>query len=550
MGSNGPDIRHRIGQIHRENRRRFFVPLRSACLGKGGRAGLVGKNEQMRLVLKRRHNRLRIIPQLVRHKVPLWQRSRGLPKGVLAGAVAGVPGLFDKGIKVVAHGPRVTRWERAGERDQAGPRFRQSDVGPTTALQQGMNVTLADIVAARQRLRGGVYETPCQESAGLSELLGCRIYCKLEFQQRTGSFKERGARNALLQLSADRRARGVIAASAGNHALAMAFHGRDLGIPVTVVMPRIAPLIKQTRCKSFGARVMIAGENIAEAKETADGYVEREGLTYVHGFDGAEVIAGQGTIGLEILDQVPDVDAIVIPVGGAGLIAGVGRAVKALKPSVEIIGVEPERASSLYQSLAAGKPVKAAVKPTLADGLAVPEVGARAFAISKEVVDRVVLVEEESIALAILRLIELEKGVVEGGGAAPLAAMLAGKLPELVGKRVVLVLCGGNIDPNVLGRVIDHGLVADGRVTQFTAVIPDRPGGLAALTAAIARAGASVQEINHERAFAGADVSTVQVVCTVEVRDANHIDELHAELERNGLRVISRTSPLTCAIRG
>jgi len=413
-----------------------------------------------------------------------------------------------------------------------------------------MNVTLADIVAARQRLRGGIYETPCRESAALSELLGCRIYCKLEYLQRTGSFKERGARNALLQLPPDQRKRGVIAASAGNHALALAFHGRDLGIAVTVVMPQMAPLIKQTRCRSLGAKVLIAGENIAEAKETADSFVESEGLTYIHGFDGAEVIAGQGTMGLEILDQVPNADAIVVPVGGAGLIAGLGRAVKGMSPHVQVIGVEPDRARSFFDSLAAGRPVRSTLLPTLADGLAVPQVGDRAFRIAQEVVDKAVLVGEESIALAILRLIELEKGVVEGGGAVPLAAMLAGKLPELAGKRVVLVLCGGNIDPTVLGRVIDHGLVADGRVTQFTAVIPDRPGGLASLTAAIAKAGGSVREINHERAFAGADVSTVQVVCTVEVRDVQHIEDLHALLERSGIRVISRTSPLSCVIGG
>jgi len=400
-----------------------------------------------------------------------------------------------------------------------------------------VSVTFEQIVAARSRISSGILTTPCQESVAFSELFGCQVFTKLEYLQRTGSFKERGARNALLLLPAEAKAKGVVAASAGNHALALAYHGRDLGIPVTVVMPVFAPLVKQTRCRQLGAKVILFGANIGEAKVEADKLVASDGLTYVHGFDSPEVIAGAGSLGLEILDQVHEPDAIVVPIGGAGLIAGLGLAVKTMRPQTEIIGVEPVYAASYTEALASGHPVQALVQPTLGDGLAVPCVGAEAFALARQSVDRVVLVDEGQIAVAILRLLELEKGVVEGAGAAPVAAMLGGQLGDLRGKRVVLVLCGGNIDPAVLDRVIDFGLVADGRMSRFTAVISDRPGGLAAFTQAIAEVGASVKQIEHERAFASADVSKVTVVCTVETRDRAHIEQLHAKLREEGFEV-------------
>ena len=398
-----------------------------------------------------------------------------------------------------------------------------------------MSVTFADILAAQARIADGIVVTPCAESSALGELVGCRVFPKAEFLQRTGSFKERGARNALLLMPEAQRRVGVIAASAGNHALALAFHGRDLDIPVTVVMPTMAPLIKQSRCRALGARVMLYGANIGEAKDLADRLVEEEGLAYVHGFDGADVIAGAGTMGLEILHQVPDVDAIVVPIGGGGLIAGLGVAVKRLRPECEVIGVETARSASFTAALGAGRPVPVALGATLADGLAVPTVGPRAFEIARHVVDRVVRVEEEAVALAILRLVELEKGVVEGAGATPLAALLAGELPHLAGKNVVLCLCGGNIDPAVLGRVIEYGLAVDGRLSRFVATISDRPGGLAKITSAIATTGASVKQIVHERAFAGADVSTVEVLCVVETRDREHLDAVLAHLRGLGM---------------
>ncbi len=400
-----------------------------------------------------------------------------------------------------------------------------------------MSIELPDIVAARARIEGSVVRTPCVESEALSALCGCTVFTKREYMQHTGSFKERGACNALMLLTPEAKKRGVVAASAGNHALALAFHGRRLGIPVSVVMPRFAPLIKQTRCRGYGAEVITSGEDIGEAKVHADELVASRGLTYIHGFDGPEVIAGQGTIGIELLEQVKDLDAVVCPIGGAGLIAGVALAIKSLAPRVSIIGIEPEHCQSYVESLRAGSVVEAPVKPTLADGLAVPRIGTQAFALARSRVDEVVTVTEEEIALAILRLVELVKGVVEGAGAAPLAALLCGKLPGLRGKRVALVLCGGNIDPAVLGRVIEHGLVADGRLTRFRAHISDRPGGLQEFAAAVASVGASIREVDHERAFSSADISRVTVLATVQTRDRAHIEELHGVLAARGIRV-------------
>jgi threonine dehydratase len=412
-----------------------------------------------------------------------------------------------------------------------------------TQAPPAADVTLEDILAARERIAGGVFVTPCVESPTLSALVGAEVFCKLEYEQRTGSFKERGACNALMLLPQEARRRGVIAASAGNHALALAYHGRRLGIPVTVVMPVHAPLVKQRRCRELGARVLNHGDNIAEARLRADELVAAEGLAYVNGFNDAAIVAGAGTIGLEILEQVPGADAIVAPIGGAGLVAGLGLAVKSRAPGVRLVGVEPARCASYSAALAAGRPVKVTATATLADGLAVPEVGARSFEIARTRVDEVVTVEEDAIALAILRLAELEKGVVEGAGAAPLAAFLAGRLPSLRGRRVVLVLCGGNIDPLVFSRVIEHGLAVDGRLVKFEAVISDRPGGLADLAGTIARCGASVQEIVHERTFGEADVSTVRVQCIAEVRDRAHSEELFQALQARGIRVVSRAEP-------
>jgi threonine dehydratase len=396
-------------------------------------------------------------------------------------------------------------------------------------------INFKDIEVARGRIAEAVYYTPCPPSITLSEITGMKIFCKLDNLQRTGSFKERGARNALAQLSHDQQKRGVIAASAGNHAQALAYQGRLLGIPATVVMPKFSPLVKVSNCQELGATVVLHGQDFGEAKAHAHEIAEEKGLAYIDGYDDPSIIAGQGTMGLEIIEQTPDLEAVVVPVGGAGLIAGVSLAVKTLRPNAKIVAVEAENVASFSAALEAGKPTKIAMHPTLADGLAIPQVGTNAFIIARPLVDLTVTVTEEQIALAILRLVELEKSVVEGAAATPLAACMSGKLKELADRRVVLLLCGGNIDPNVLSRVIERGLVADGRLGRFTAVISDRPGGLADLASQIAAAGASIKQVVHERAFASSDISAVRVLCTVETRDREHLTNLLAQLKSHGV---------------
>lgn len=397
-----------------------------------------------------------------------------------------------------------------------------------------MPVTLSDIQSAAQRIHGGVYLSPCPESQPLSAVAGCQVYCKLENLQRTGSFKERGARNALMLLDDETKGRGVIAASAGNHALGLSYHGKLLDVPVTVVMPRHAPINKVATCRELGANIVQFGEDFAEARAHAGELAEQRQLTYVHGFDDPAVIAGQGTIGLELLEQVPDMEAIVVPIGGGGLIAGIALAIKSLKPEVKVYGVEPSNAACYLSALEAGKPVTVKTQPTLADGLAVSTIGSNAFEVARPHVDKVVAVDEHFIALAVLRFIELEKTVVEGGGAAALGALLAGLLPELAGKRVVLPLSGGNIDSTVLGRVIEHGLAADYRLCRFVARITDRPGGLSRFSATLAEAGVSIKDISHDRIFAGGDMSSVNVHCVVETRDREHICSLKKALTAAG----------------
>ncbi|MFM7205237.1 MAG: threonine ammonia-lyase [Planctomycetaceae bacterium] len=395
-------------------------------------------------------------------------------------------------------------------------------------------VTLADIRAARGRIEGRVVRTPCPRSIPLSEAVAADVFCKLDVLQRTGSFKERGACNALVMLDDAQRARGVIAASAGNHALGLAWHGKLLGIPVTVVMPRFAPLVKLATCRRLGATVILEGETFDDARRLAAEIAARDGLARIHGFDDPHVIAGQGTMALEILEDVPDAEALVVPTGGAGLLAGVAVAARALRPGIRIVAVETAAAPSFSASLAAGRPVQVPIRPTLADGLAVGRVGDLSFALAAPLVDQVVTVDEGEVALAVLRLLELEKTVVEGAAASALAAVLAGRCPELVGRRVVLLLCGGNIDLTILDRVIDHGLVVDGRRWRFAVRISDRPGGVARLTAAIAAAGASVREIVHDRAFSGADVFSTAVEVTVETSGHDHVAALAAALAREG----------------
>ena len=384
-------------------------------------------------------------------------------------------------------------------------------------------VDLSRVRAARDRIRGAVYHSPCPYSLGLSRLCGADVFCKLDHLQVTGSFKERGARHRLLRLSDDEKRAGVVAASAGNHALGLAYHGQLLGIPVTVVMPVFAPLVKVTNCRGFGATVILHGETFADAVVEATRLANETGRPFISAFDHPDTITGQGTMGLEILEDVPDVDAVVVPVGGGGLIAGIGTVVRAVRPSCDVYGVEPTNCASLTAALAAGRPVPAVTRPTLADGLAVATVGQLCFDVCRRVVDRVVTVDEPQIAQAVVRLLEREKIVVEGAAATPLAAVTGPLRDEVAGKKVVLCLCGGNIDVTVISRVIERGLAADGRLCRIEVAVSDRPGSLAKLLAVIAAAGASIKAVEHDRHFGPADVAEVGISCVVETRDAGHV---------------------------
>ena len=335
-----------------------------------------------------------------------------------------------------------------------------------------------------------------------------------------------------MKLPDAQKSRGVISASLGNHALALSYHGKLLSIPVTVVMPIVAPMMKIQSCRQHGATVVVEGSDMAEAKALAMKMARESELAYINGYDHPDIMAGQGTLGLEILEQCPDVDAIVVPVGGAGLIAGIATAVKAMRPDVKIIGVESERCASFSAALQAGKPVPVANGPTIADGLAVPTVGYNAFVTAAPLVDRMVVVKEEMVAVSILRLVELEKCVVEGAGACGLAAILSGQLDDFKGKKLVLLLCGGNIDTTVLGRSLERGLAVDGRLIKFSAEVSDRPGGIAELCALLARLGVSIKDIEHERAWVASDVFSVSVTVTCETRDMSHANELRETLNR------------------
>ncbi|KAL8590468.1 hypothetical protein ACOMHN_011681 [Nucella lapillus] len=400
-----------------------------------------------------------------------------------------------------------------------------------------MAIHFRDISAAAYKIKDGIQQTPCTYSM-MSRNYGMDIYFKKEFLHYTGSFKERGARYTLLQLTKDQQKKGVIAASAGNHALALSYHGQTLGIPVTVVMPIIAPLMKVESCRQHQAHVIIKGNDIVESKKYALRIAKKQGLLYINGYDHPNILAGQGTMGLEIMSQVPDLDACIIPVGGGGLIAGTALAIKSLKSHVKIYGVESEKCASFSAALEAGSPVYTKSGSTLADGLAVPVIGVNALETAKDLIDRMVVVKEENIALAILRLIEQEKAVVEGAGAIGLAAIIQGLMPELKGKKVVVVLCGGNIDTTALGRVLERGLAVEGRLVRFIVTVSDRPGGIAELTRLISDMGVSIKDILHERAWLKSDVFSVQVKCVVETRDMDHSKQLENKLRETYSQVL------------
>lgn len=397
-----------------------------------------------------------------------------------------------------------------------------------------MAITIDDIRAAHQRIAPHIYRSPCSYSLSLSRLCGCNVYCKLDHLQMTGSFKERGARNRLELLSPEERQRGVVAVSAGNHAQGLAWQGSRMGIPVTVVMPVWASLPKVANCRALGAEIFLHGDSMAIARIEAERLRDARNLVFIPPFDDDAIIAGQGTMALEIIEDVPTVDTIVVPVGGGGLIAGIGIALKALRPDAKLVGVEPRNAATLDAALKAGRPVPIQPLPTLGDGLALAQIGDRCFGPIQSTLDELVLVDEAQIATAVLRLMELEKTVVEGSASTVLAALLAQRA-YFIGRTVVLVLSGGNIDVTQLGRIIERGLVAEGRLCRLTAAISDLPGSLWKVLQVVAMTGASVRQVEHDRNFAPGDVSQVAITLVLETRDREHITAVIAALARAGV---------------
>jgi threonine dehydratase len=397
-------------------------------------------------------------------------------------------------------------------------------------------VRVADVEAARARLAGVIYETPCAYSQSLSDLTGTRVFVKLENLQMTGSFKERGAANVLLQLSSEERRRGVVTASAGNHGLAVAFHSARLGIAAVIVMPEWAPLTKVLSARRQGAEVVLHGDNYDEAYARAREIEAARRLVFVHPFDDPRVIAGQGTIGLELAAQVPDLDAALVPVGGGGLVSGLAVALKSRRPAAEVIGVQADEIAAMKAALEAGTRVTVAPAPTIADGIAVRRVGEHTLPLARRWVDQVVSVSEEEIANAILLLLEIEKTVVEGAGAVPLAALVNKKV-ALAGKTVALVLSGGNIDVNLVSRIIERGLVKAGRLVRLAVMLRDRPGQLARLTALVAEMRANVLHILHDRAFSRARLGETEVELTLETSGREQIEAVKRHLTEAGYTV-------------
>jgi threonine dehydratase len=392
-------------------------------------------------------------------------------------------------------------------------------------------ISLSDIQAAQRRIAGQVQDTPCVASQTLSQVTGAQVFLKFENLQFTASFKERGACNKLSQLTADERARGVVAMSAGNHAQGVAYHAQRLGLRAVIVMPRFTPGVKVERTRSFGAQVVLHGDTLEEARAHAYALAEQEHLTFVHPYDDAAVAAGQGTIALEMLAAVPDLDTLIIAVGGGGLISGMATAAKALRPGIEVVGVQTHRFPAMFNAIKGTAHEQGA--STIAEGIAVGTPGKLTQAIIADKVDDLLLVDEGDIEAAIVMLLEIEKTLVEGAGAAGLAALL--KCPERFrGKRVGLVLCGGNIDPMPLASIIERGMVRAGRLTRVRVGSRDVPGMLAKITATIADAGANVDEVHHQRAFTLLAAQNVEIEFVLQTRGREHVGQVLQALRGAG----------------
>jgi threonine dehydratase len=394
-------------------------------------------------------------------------------------------------------------------------------------------VSLAEVRAAMGRIRDSIYLSPCARSEYFSQLTGNSVYLKLDNLQRTGAFKERGALNKLLTLTPEERSRGVIAASAGNHAQGVAYHAGRHGIRAEICMPLTTPLIKVSATKSYGAEVILHGANYDEACEEAVRRSQQFGMTFVHPFDDEVVIAGQGTMGLEILQQVPDIEAVVAPIGGGGLISGVACAIKETNPNVRIVGVQPARLPSMKVAIAEGQPVTLSPAATIADGIAVRRAGEKTLPLIQKYVDDIVTVDEEEIANAILLLLEREKTLAEGAGAAAIAALINRKTP-LSGKKIAVLVCGGNIDVSLLSRIMERGLVKDGRLVRLRVHLPDYPGALHRLTGILAQHRANIVETSYDRAYYGVNLGDTAIDITMETRGPDHIAELLSALSASG----------------
>ncbi|MHB1041570.1 MAG: threonine ammonia-lyase [Eubacteriales bacterium] len=397
-------------------------------------------------------------------------------------------------------------------------------------------LNLEKIYTARRRLEGVAYRTPLDYSTTFSGLTGNNVYLKLENMQKTGSFKIRGAFNKLSDLSGEERARGVIAASAGNHAQGVAYAATRAGIPCTIVMPEGAPISKVAATKGYGARVVLAGGGYDEAYRAARDIQQESGATFIHGFNDVDVIAGQGTIALELLDELPEMGAVLVPVGGGGLIAGVAFALKKLKPEVRVIGVQAKGAPSMQLSYTSSHIVETDKSSTFADGIAIRRPGDITFDIVRSSVDEIVLVDDEEMAATILLLLERTKLVVEGAGAAGLAALLHQKV-SMRGTNVVALISGGNIDMNVLSIIIRRGLSKTGRYVRIRTVLTDRPGNLRGLLAVIAKSGANVISVYHDRTKPDIPIKQAGVELALETHNRDHIDQVAASLVKSGYPV-------------
>lgn len=393
-------------------------------------------------------------------------------------------------------------------------------------------ISLQDIELAAQRLRGHILETPCVESRTLSQIVGAQVFLKFENLQFTASFKERGACNKLAQLTPEESARGVIAMSAGNHAQGVAYHAQRLGLRAVIVMPRFTPDVKVERTRGFGAEVVLHGDTLDEARAHARALADSQGLVFVHPYDDAAVAAGQGTLALEMLKTQPDLEILVVAIGGGGLIAGVATAAKAIKPDIRIVGVQTQRFPSMVNAIE-GSDLPMG-QSTIAEGIAVATPGQMTQGVVRALVDELLLVDEGDIEQAVLMLLEIEKTLVEGAGAAGLAAMLRHR-ERFAGKKVGLVLSGGNIDPLLLAAIIERGMVRSGRLARIRVSARDVPGVLARITATVADAGANIEEVHHQRAFTMLAAQNVEIECVLQTRNQPHVEQVLDALRAQGM---------------